>query len=370
MLLISVSGNPSVVTPSPHPHTYRAGEALLPAVEGHKPWLTTFKVPSHATAAIRYGHFPAVGAPSSSTSSTRRAAQAGPTDDDRKRRSEREAKKRSEIAGRLTRAKESTLDYRLGITKNAKSAVRARPNPMSIKGWAGLVEERIEVCCTLNNYEIQTLPFSAQRARQEGHFRTIKGRGKPLERSHEEHNPFIAREEFLLNRIVQRQGASPPWVEVQGELEAAVTTFRSVLKQSWVRRAVRMLTLSGRPLRGISLADLRALKDREWEVREKAFHESALAEVNALVRKYNALAPYAVRRAYYVRNVELNRAYEESAEDIIRELEERLHGSRADEAVVRDREDGLAIMGMQSQGNILRLRDLFWQWFRGRKVDH
>ena len=81
-------------------------------------------------------------------------------DDDRKRRSEREAKKRSEIAGRLTRAKESTLDYRLGITKNVKSGVRARPNPMSIKGWAGLVEERIEVCCTLNSYEIQILPFS------------------------------------------------------------------------------------------------------------------------------------------------------------------------------------------------------------------
>ena len=53
--------------------------------------------------------------------------------------------KRSEIAGRLTRAKESSLDYRLGITKNMKGGVRARPNPVSIKGWVGLVEERIEV---------------------------------------------------------------------------------------------------------------------------------------------------------------------------------------------------------------------------------
>jgi len=32
----------------------------------------------------------------------------------------------------------------------------------------------------------------------------------------EEANPFIAREEFLMNRIVQRNGAAPPWVEVQG----------------------------------------------------------------------------------------------------------------------------------------------------------
>ncbi|KAF8506049.1 hypothetical protein F5888DRAFT_1589029, partial [Russula emetica] len=197
MTPMSMSEDPSSIPSSSSLHVYRADEPLLPAVEGHKPWLTTFKVPSHATASIHYGHIPTVGTASSSTSSARRAAQAGPTDDDRTRRKEREVKKRSEIVGRLTRAKESTLDYRLGITKNIKSAMQARPNPVSVKGWAGLVEARIE------------------RARQEGLFRTIKGRGKPLERGNEEHNPFIAREEFLMNRIVQRQGAAPPWVEIQ-----------------------------------------------------------------------------------------------------------------------------------------------------------
>jgi len=144
---MSTSEDPSSIPPSSRLHVYRADEPLLPAVEGHKPWLTTFKVPSHATASIRYGHIPTIGAASSSTSSTRRAAQAGPTDDDRTRRKEREVKKRSEIVGRLTRAKESTLDYRLGITKNIKGGMQARPNPVSMKGWAGLVEARIEVRC-------------------------------------------------------------------------------------------------------------------------------------------------------------------------------------------------------------------------------
>jgi DnaJ homolog subfamily C member 28 len=221
-------------------------------------------------------------------------------------------------------------------------------------------------------FEIHTLPFSTQRARQEGHFHAIKGRGKPLERGNEEHNPFIAREEFLMNRIVQRQGAAPPWVEVQGELEAAVAAFRSVIKQSWVRRAVRMLTLSRRPLHDLSLADARALRDREWEMREKAYHESALAEVNALVRKYNALAPYSVRRAYYVRDVELDRVYEEGADDIIEEFAGRLRGSRPgagdpEEKAFRDEEDELTVAGVQPQGNVLRLRDIFLQWFRGRR---
>lgn len=33
--------------------------------------------------------------------------------------------------------------------------------------------------------------------------------------SNDEKNPFIGREEFLMNRIVQRNGAVPPWVELQ-----------------------------------------------------------------------------------------------------------------------------------------------------------
>ena len=32
--------------------------------------------------------------------------------------------------------------------------------------------------------------------------------------SDDEKNPFIGREEFLMNRIVQRNGAVPPWVEL------------------------------------------------------------------------------------------------------------------------------------------------------------
>jgi len=145
---ISIADNDSAVSSSSQSRVYRADEPRLPAVEaveGHKPWLTTFKVPSHATASIRYGHFSTTGSPSSSGTSMRNSTQTGSVDSDLARRKEHDVKKRSEITGRLTRAKESSLDYRLGITKNIKSGVQARPNPVSIKGWSGLVEERIEV---------------------------------------------------------------------------------------------------------------------------------------------------------------------------------------------------------------------------------
>ena len=128
-----------------------------------------------------------------------------------------------------------------------------------------------------------------------------------------------------MNRIVQRQGAAPPWVEIQGELETAVHTFREVLKQSWTRRALRTLTHThpAELLPKLTLADVAGMRDREWEEKERAYHETALEEVNALVRKYNGLAPYAVRRAYYMRDVELERVYQEAGEDILRGLEER-----------------------------------------------
>jgi len=42
-----------------------------------------------------------------------------------------------------------------------------------------------------------------------------------------------------MNRIVQRNGATPPWVEIQIELETAVDSFREALRQSWMRRTIR-----------------------------------------------------------------------------------------------------------------------------------
>ncbi len=79
------------------------------------------------------------------------------------------------------------------------------------------------------------------------------------------------------------------------------------MRQSWTRRAIRMLTIS-RPaslLPRLTVDDLTAWRDTEWEARERAYHETALEEINGLVRKYNGLAPYVVRRAYYVLGVEL-----------------------------------------------------------------
>jgi DnaJ family protein C protein 28 len=58
--------------------------------------------------------------------------------------------------------------------------------------------------------------------------------------------------------------------------------------------------------------------------------------VNGLVRKYNAMAPYAVRKPYYTRDAELARSYGECAEDILGGIQERLNTSPAE---IKDGQD-------------------------------
>jgi DnaJ family protein C protein 28 len=68
--ILSISDTPATTSsPSPPPSSvHRANEPILPPVEGHKPWLTTFKVPSHASVSIRYGEFPTAPTPTPTTS--------------------------------------------------------------------------------------------------------------------------------------------------------------------------------------------------------------------------------------------------------------------------------------------------------------
>ncbi|KAK0443877.1 uncharacterized protein EV420DRAFT_1622809 [Desarmillaria tabescens] len=313
-----------------------ATESLLPSTEGHRPWHTEFKVPSHVSASVKVAYFPLTSSgPSASMHSV----------DELTRKKEKEAKKRVEHVGRLSRARESTLDYRLGIKKGSEGMGR-RPNPVSMKGWAALVEDKIE------------------KARVSGVFNTVKGRGQPMARTVEESNPFIGREEFLMNRIVQRNGAAPPWVELQGELDIAVQSFRELLRQSWIRQTLRNLT-TNHPvsiLAQFTVSDVKRHRDPDWEMRERTYHDAAVEEVNALVRKYNGLAPYAVRRPYYNRSVEIGMLYENCADDIVKQLAERVKGGQ-DGGTPGYRSEAEAHHEPGEMVKRIRFRDLFLAWW-------
>ena len=81
------------------------------------------------------------------------------------------------------------------------------------------------------------------------------------------------------------------------------------------------------------------LRDPEWEERERSYHEAALDEVNSLVRKHNAMAPYIARRALYTLSSELERTYKESAKEIHQELVAKLSGKRDETTPGSGRDD-------------------------------
>ncbi|KAJ6510430.1 hypothetical protein C8R45DRAFT_858298 [Mycena sanguinolenta] len=279
---------------------------LLKGSPDHRPWHTEFKVPEHAKSSVKHGNFPLP----SHTPQSKHAS-----DLEQTRKTEKEFNKQ---LGRIIGARESTLDYRLGLGPHARRT-GTRVNPVNIKGWTSLIEDRIE------------------QARRAGFFARVKGRGKPIIRTAEESNPFIAREEFLMNRIVKRNGAAPPWVQLQSELDSSLDTFRALLLAGWTRHAVRAITLHG--VHTVNPGALKAFRDPAWAMREASYHAAALAEVNERVRQYNALAPYAVRRSLYVLEAELAGAYEHAGDDIVREVAER---ARAKETTVNKQQDSQA----------------------------
>lgn len=143
-----------------------------------------------------------------------------------------------------------------------------------------------------------------------------------------------------------------------------MAAFREILRQSWIRCALRSI-LTSEPLsllHRFTLADIAALRDHEWEARERLYHDTAVNDLNRLVRNYNGVAPAAVRRAYYLREVELSKTYEDAAHDILLGIKERL--SQGHEPRLKDmaRESTNSRGVEMDLGPPVRIRDVIRQW--------
>lgn len=74
-----------------------------------------------------------------------------------------------------------------------------------------------------------------KKAREQGLFKNVKGRGKPIPRDEEEGNPFISREDFLINRLVAHSQFRDFCPRIKEKLEAAssiVANYRNSLTNS------------------------------------------------------------------------------------------------------------------------------------------
>ena len=117
-------------------NTIPRGTPILPGIEGHKPWMTTFRTPSFAKSPqVKIMQLPPLGPPSKGSPTTK-------NEEESKAKVDRGKMKRVKEATRIENAKERMLDYRYGAGGTAGVSA---PNPTTMRGWQSLIDGRIEV---------------------------------------------------------------------------------------------------------------------------------------------------------------------------------------------------------------------------------
>ncbi|EIW73193.1 hypothetical protein TREMEDRAFT_67258 [Tremella mesenterica DSM 1558] len=276
----------------------------------HRPWHSTYTGSSSSqdqTPKVKYGTF--LQKRASGDSLVNDLELRLPHGADGKNRQKiREARKAGKMVRRYENAREGAIDYKLGLgevvtgvnvdqdgqfrgnrqMKGSSVLGAGKGGSSGLRAWAGLVEDRI------------------QRARESGYLKVTTGLGKPIARDPEAGNPHIETGELLMNRIVKRQGALPPWIELQNTLDAGLSSFRSTLLSTYTTHLVRtvMSTNSLHPLPPLHLIPG---NDEAWEARERKFHQENVKQINDLVRRMNAQAPTVVRRPLIDLEVELEK---------------------------------------------------------------
>jgi len=121
-------------------------------------------------------------------------------------------------------SEEERVKYRQELKDRFSSG--ARIAPASIQGLTSLANERIEDAIA------------------RGQFKNLP-RGQKIERDHNASNPFLDTTEYFMNKIIQRQEITPPWIEKQQEVVATATRFRGQLRASWRRHVSRSIASRG-----------------------------------------------------------------------------------------------------------------------------
>ncbi|WVW81397.1 hypothetical protein I302_103389 [Kwoniella bestiolae CBS 10118] len=288
----------------------------------HRPWHSTYTGETKLNSTvpqIKYGTF--IKSRKDGDSLTNLLELQLPPGADGKTRSRvKEARRSGKTIRRLDSARENALDYRLGIgsmdgerimidlgeegeggeedgdekfrgnrqIKGSSVLGAGKGSASGMRAWGGLVEDRI------------------QRAKEAGFFKITNGKGKPIPKDPEASNPHLETGELLMNRIVKRQGALPPWIELQHSLDSTLNAFRSTLLTTYTTHLVRNV-ISTNALSPLPPLHSIPSQDEAWEAREFKFHQENIKQINDLVRRMNAQAPSPARRHLLTLEGELNK---------------------------------------------------------------
>ncbi|OJD17137.1 hypothetical protein AJ78_02731 [Emergomyces pasteurianus Ep9510] len=214
---------------------------------------------------------------------------------------QRTVKKPLSSGERLETARDRTSTYALSqdpnMSRQEREAIRRElqerftPGARAITphGLSSLANERIEDAIA------------------RGQFRNIqRGKGINVDRDHNASSPYIDTTEYLLNKIIQKQEITPPWIEKQQELAKEVERFRKRLRSDWRRHAVRLIASQGgslesqiRRARDYAAAEARlrnngakvAVSESAGEMDSKIEHSIQIEFVGKLSRISTPLSP-------------------------------------------------------------------------------
>lgn len=265
---------------------------LIPSDPSYQTWDATYVAPSHASGSQRPAIYRA-----RNTAEIQALQKVQSMDlDSRTKAHIRNTKKSKAKVRRISNAREGALDYSLtGSLDDVEKTEYTKARPQNIQAWNSHIEDQIQV------------------AQRNGKFSNLPGRGKPLASLNEE-NAFISRDEQILNRLISRQGAVPPFVEMQMSVERETTSFRNYLREEIVKRALVDLP-------NYSSDDVVcSYRDQVWEDRNVSYHNILIDRVNSIIKSYNAIAPAFSRRGLLVLETEMKNAREEALPVIINRL--------------------------------------------------
>ncbi|KAI8982554.1 hypothetical protein BDB01DRAFT_793162 [Pilobolus umbonatus] len=210
---------------------------------------------------------------------------------------EREERQRQMKQNRIVNAKEAAFEYKME-SKYPTPAVREHMDE-NVHLNDTVKKSATKKDINWEDWDLRDKPISIDEmgiwsdemirsARARGEFDDLPGRGKPLKQDPVLNNPYVDRTEYFLNRILQRNGAAPPWVMMQAEVDTEVTTVKSQLNSAFDR----CLTILKHEQRMLS----KAVVLDKFESSEKSYFNKEMERINKRLRSYNVMCPSPVRK--------------------------------------------------------------------------
>ena len=264
--------------------------------------------------------------------------------DSRAKTNLRKALGRAATRDRVEAAVGASLDYASRPENASLKDVeneREQGRPLQVvgaRGIAGIAEKRI------------------QEALQSGAFARNSLHGQELPYDNAWFNPHLGPEEFLMNRIVRRQGAAPVWVEHNANVQFETRVLRQAIQHAWICRAllrfdeerrtdlepVRVTWTSPVPPQehptymyeaesdgaNATIEWAASFRDPAWVRRETPYHDEAIRSLNETIRRYNHVSPPTARKMQYTRASFIHGTLQDAVPLIVEGVSARLRGRR------------------------------------------